>query len=100
MPTAATDQDNAVLAEHVPDSLTGTTLTQLKTEHRNLRVVPLDGVEPTLANFESGAYPFAKKLYFILRPNSAPDAQRFMDFLRSPVGQEALRETDTLQGTE
>jgi phosphate transport system substrate-binding protein len=100
VPTAATDQDNADLAERVPDSLTGTTLTQLKTEHRNLRVVPLDGVEPTLANFESGAYPFAKKLHFILRPNSASDAQRFVDFLRSPEGEKALRETGTLQGTD
>jgi phosphate transport system substrate-binding protein len=100
VPTEATDQDNAAMAERTPGSLTGTTATQLTTEHRNLRVVPLDGVEPTLANFESGAYPFAKKLYLILRPNSAPDARRFVDFLRSPQGEKALRETETLPGGE
>ena len=100
VPTAATDQDNADLAERVPDSLTGTTLTQLTTERRNLHAVALDGVEPTLANFESGAYPFAKKLYFIVVPDSAPGAQRLFDFLRSAEGEKALRLTGTLPGAE
>ena len=96
LPTAATDQDNAALADRTPGSLIGTTMTQIKTEHRNLHVVPLDGVEPTLANFESGVYPFAKKLYFIVPRNSAPEVQRFVDFLRSPQGIKALRQTETL----
>jgi ABC-type phosphate transport system substrate-binding protein len=75
-------------------------MTQIKTEHRNLHVMPLDGVEPTLANFESGAYRFSKKLYFIVSRNSAPKAQRFVDFLQSPQGIKALRETETLPVTE
>jgi phosphate transport system substrate-binding protein len=100
VPTAATDQDNAAMAEHTPGSLVGTTVTQLKTEHRNLYVVPLDGVEPTLANFESGAYRFTKKLYFIVRRDSTAEAQRFVDFLRSPQGVKALRETETLPDAE
>ncbi len=100
VPTAATDQDNAALAERTPGSLIGTTMTQLKTEHRNLHVVPLDGVEPTLANFESGAYRFAKNLYFIVRRDSTAEAQRFVEFLRSPQGVKALRETETLPGAE
>jgi phosphate transport system substrate-binding protein len=98
VPTAATDQDNAALAERTPGSLAGTTATQIKTEHRNLHVVPLDGVEPTLANFESGAYRFAKNLYFIVPRNSSPEAQRLVDFLRSPQGVKALRETEILPG--
>jgi phosphate transport system substrate-binding protein len=100
LPTAATDQDNAALADRTPGSLIGTTMTQLKTEHRNLHVLPLDGVEPTLANFESGACRFAKKLYFIVPRNSAPQAQRFVDFLRSPPGMKALREAETLPGVD
>ena len=100
VPTAATDQDNAELAERTPGSLTGTTVTQLKTEHRNLHVVPLDGVEPTLANFESGAYRFTKKLYVIVPRNGTAEAQRFVDFLRSPQGVSALRETEALPDTE
>ncbi len=100
VPTAATDQDNVDRAERVPGSLIGTSATQLATEHPNLRVVPLDGVLPTLANFESGAYPFTKKLYVIVRATGGPEARRFADFLRSPPGVKALRETETLPGAE
>ena len=100
MPTAATDQDNAALAERTPCALTGTTVTQIKTEHRNLHVVALDGVEPTLANFESGVYRFAKELYFIVPRNSTPEAKRFVEYLRSPQGVKRLRETETLLGAE
>jgi phosphate transport system substrate-binding protein len=100
VPTAPTDQDNVDLAERTQGSLTGTTATQLKTEHPNLRVVPLDGVEPTFANFESGRYPFAKKLIFVVRSNGSADARRFIDFLRSPQGVKALRDTEILPGAE
>jgi phosphate transport system substrate-binding protein len=100
VPIAATDQDNADMAERQPGSLTGTTLAQLISEHRRLQVVKLDGVEPTLANFENGSYRFGKALYLILRPNDAAAAQEFIAFLRSPQGEKALRETGTLPGAE
>jgi phosphate transport system substrate-binding protein len=100
VPTAATDQDNVALADRTSGSLVGTTMTQIKTEHRNLHIVPLDGVEPTLANFESGVYRFAKRMYFIVPRDSTPEAQRFVDFLRSPQGVKALRETEILPGAE
>jgi phosphate transport system substrate-binding protein len=100
VPIAATDQDNADMAERLQGSLTGTTLTQLMTEHRHLHVVNLDGVEPTLASFENGSYRFTKYFYLILRSNGVPAAQEFIDFLRSPQGEKALRETGTLPGAE
>ena len=100
VPVAATDQDNAALAERMPGSLTGITVTQLTTERRDMRIVPLDGLTPTLANVESGAYPFVKSLYFVIRSKDAAQAQRFVDYLRSPQGVQALRETETLPGIE
>jgi phosphate transport system substrate-binding protein len=100
VPTAATDQDNVALAERIAGSLTGTTMTQIKTEHANLRIVPLDGAEPTLANFEGGAYPFAKKLYVVVPPRRSVETQQFVDFLRSPQGVKALRDTETLLDAE
>jgi phosphate transport system substrate-binding protein len=100
VPIAATDQDNADKAERLPGSLTGTTLTQLKTEHRPLQVVTLDGVTPTLANFENGSYRFAKNLYFIVRPNDVPAAQEYIAYLRTPQGEKALREAGILPGSE
>jgi phosphate transport system substrate-binding protein len=75
-------------------------MTQLKTENSSLTVVALDGIEPTLASFESGAYRFAKNLHFIVRSNSTPEALRFVDFLRSPAGVKALRDVAVLPGAE
>jgi phosphate transport system substrate-binding protein len=100
VPTAATDQDNAKLAEQTPGALIGISLAQIAAEHRKLHVVSLDNVEPTLANFESGVYRFSKKLYFVLRIQSTPEAQRFVKYLRSPQGISALHEFATLPGAD
>jgi phosphate transport system substrate-binding protein len=100
VPIAATDQDNADMAQQLAGSLTGTTLVQLKTEHRHLNVVTLNGVEPTLANFVDGRYPFGKDLHFILRKDAGPAAKEFIAFLRSPDGEKALRKIDTVAAAE
>ena len=60
IPIAATDQDNADLAERLTGSLIGATLTQIKLEKRKLSFVDIDEVKPSLENLESGAYPYAK----------------------------------------
>jgi phosphate transport system substrate-binding protein len=88
---AATDQDNADAAERIEGSLTGSTLTQMITEQRNLRLTPIDGVAPSLATAESGAYPFSKTLYFVLPAMKSSEAERFIAFIGSPTGQELLR---------
>jgi phosphate transport system substrate-binding protein len=100
IPIAATDQDNLALALRMPGSLVGTTLTQIETEHRNLQVIALDGVAPTLANFESGAYKFTKKLYFILGGKNAATTQQFVTFLCSPQGVKALHAVAVLPDNE
>jgi phosphate transport system substrate-binding protein len=92
IPVAATDQDNADMAEQTPGSLIGSTLTQIRLEKRRLRLVPIDGVEPTFENFERGIYPHAKPLHFVVPARTAPIVERFIAFLRSPEGQRALRE--------
>ena len=77
-------------------SLTGAALTQLLTERRDLRVVALDGVEPSLVNFESGRYRFGKTLYLITRARSNPEVERFLSFLRSPPAKRLSREAGTM----
>jgi phosphate transport system substrate-binding protein len=91
VPIAATDQDNAALAERTPGSLVGTTWLQVKAEKRNLRLITVDGTEPTLENLERGAYPYVKNLSFVLPPNPKPAAERFLAFVRSSEGEEVLR---------
>lgn len=96
IPIAATDQDNASLAERVSGSLAGSTFTQIKTERRALRFVAIDGVEPSLDRFQTGAYPYGRPLFFILPARKAPAAERFIAYLRSGAGQAALHATGNL----
>jgi phosphate transport system substrate-binding protein len=93
---AATDQDNADAAERIPGSLTGSTLTQFKTERRPLHLLPIDGVAPSLEALESGAYPFGKTIYFVLPAKTNPRAEDFVAFLRSPAGRAILRDSGNL----
>jgi phosphate transport system substrate-binding protein len=96
LPIAATDQDNADLAERMSGSLTGAALAQLMTERRNLRTVALDGVEPSVANFENGRYRFGKTFYLITRARPNPEVERFLSFLQSPPAKRLLREAGTM----
>ena len=89
---AATDQDNTKMAEATPESLVAATFTQVKMEKRNLRFVAIDGVEPTLENFENGKYPFGKVLYLVVAAKGTPAGANFIAFLRTPKGVAALRE--------
>jgi phosphate transport system substrate-binding protein len=90
IPVAATDQDNADLAEKIPGSLVGTTLTQLVLEKRDLRVVPIDGHNPTAESLRDGSYPYAKSLYFVTREQPGEGVLAFLRFLASEQGQALL----------
>jgi phosphate transport system substrate-binding protein len=96
VPVAATDQDNADMAEQISGSLVASTATQLLLERRKLRAVAIDGVQPTLANFERGAYPFGKTLYLVVRRQPNPPLDGFIAFLRSAEGKAALRAANLL----
>jgi phosphate transport system substrate-binding protein len=96
LPVAATDQDNTKLAESLQGSFTVAGLSQLEMEKRDLRYVPIDGVVPSLANLESGAYRYGKPFYLVLPAKRSTVAQRFLDFVRTESGRTALRESGTL----
>lgn len=51
------------------------------------RVVSLDGVAPTVENIKSGAYPLARKLYFVTLGKPTSGAKAFIDYILSPAGQ-------------
>jgi phosphate transport system substrate-binding protein len=99
-PIAATDQDNADWAEAVSGSLISITYTQLLMEQRKLRLLAIDGVDATFENFEGGRYPFGKTFYLVTFAQASPAALRFIAFLSSPQGQQALRETGNLPVTK
>jgi phosphate transport system substrate-binding protein len=96
VPVAATDQDNTKLGETIPGSLIFTGLSQIDMERRDLRTVAIDGVTPSLATFESGAYPLEKSFYLVFPAKRSAAAQRFLDFARSPDGRRSLRASGNL----
>ena len=100
IPIAATDQDSADVAEHLPGSFVQAGLSQIITEGRNLRFVPIDGVEPTLANLESGKYPYNKIFYLVFPAKRSVAAERLLEFMRSAEGQNVLRATGNLPVVE
>jgi phosphate transport system substrate-binding protein len=70
----------------------------MQTEKPNLHFLTIDGVAPTLENFERGAYPYLKDFYFILPARRTASLERFVAFLRSPEGAQLLREAGSLPG--
>jgi len=96
IPIAVTDQDNATLAEKLAGSLTAMTLLQLQSERLRLSFVTIDGVAPTLENFESGTYPYGKDIYLVTQSRIVPVLGRFIAFVRSADGRGILRANGSL----
>lgn len=97
---AATDQDNAEIAEKTKGSLIGATLTQIMTEKRNLRFVSIDNVALTMENYENGSYPFEKTFYLVAPAEIGPEAASFLAFVATPAGTSLLRQTGILAGAK
>ena len=95
VPVAATDQDNATLAESTPGSLVGITHLQAVTERRKLNFVTLDGHTPTLENFDQGLYPYAITISFVTPARQNPAVDRFLEFVRSHEGEALFRHAHT-----
>jgi phosphate transport system substrate-binding protein len=100
IPVTPTDQDNATAAEELPGSFVHSGLSQVVTEKRNLRMVALDGVEPTLENLESGAYPYEKPFYLVYGASTAVAAEGLLRLLRSEEGRAILRDSGCLPVAE
>lgn len=92
VPVAATDQENLDLAERVPGSLVGTTLSQVVTEQRNLRFVPVNGIKPSIEALVAGMYPAAKSFHFLASTRESAAIAAFTAFVASDDGQTLMRQ--------
>jgi phosphate transport system substrate-binding protein len=95
---AATDQDNLDLAEKFKGSLSSATLTQIMTEKRKLKFVSIDGVAPTLENYQNGSYPYGKSVYVIVPSAISPEARAFLAFLGKPATRSLLENAGMIAG--
>lgn len=92
IPVGATDQENVDLAARIDGSFAIATLVQIKAEKLKLSALSVDGVAPGPKTLADGTYPMPLRVCFLLPAKAAPGAAKFIAFMRSPAGQEIIRE--------
>lgn len=95
---AATDQENADMAESTKGSLAAATTSQIKAERRNLRFVALGGVAPSLQAYLDGSYPYGKQLYLVVPATPSAEATAFVRFIASPAARPRLEALELVSG--
>lgn len=61
--------------------------------NHNVRLLAVDGVEPTADNIRSGDYPIVSELYAITAGTENPNVAPFIDWILSEEGQEIVERT-------
>lgn len=87
---AATDQEAADAFEQVPGAIGTSTLALALSEKRQIGILALDGVTPSVETLKNGRYPYYKSLFLVTRRNASPAVQSLVAFIRSPAGQNTL----------
>ena len=90
--TAATDQDNASALESVRGSFGLISLGQALAEKRDLSLLSLDGIAPSLATMASGQWQLTRELYVVTKAAAPPEVVAFLDFLASAESRQVLAE--------
>lgn len=63
-------------------------------QNKDIRLLAIDGVEPSRENIRKGTYPFTNDLYAIhLKSNTNPNIVPFLDWIQSEQGQELITKT-------
>ncbi len=87
---AATDYDSANELERISGSIGTTTMLLIHAEKRNLNILALNGVAPSIEHFKSGIYPFSKSIYAVTQAETKPLPEAFIKFLQSPEAQHII----------
>jgi phosphate transport system substrate-binding protein len=87
---ATTDDDAADIIESVPGAFGGTTLSLVLSEKRPIRVLALDGVEPSVRTMADRSYRHSKTFFMVTKINPPVAVRRFIEFVRSPAGSAIL----------
>lgn len=67
-------------------------LTQM-TDMTGIKLIALEGVEPTEENIRNGTYPMADHFYAVTRSDASPETLRLLEWLTGPEGQELVEKT-------
>jgi phosphate transport system substrate-binding protein len=88
---APTDQDNADVAETTAGSFATSTMLQIVSEKRKLRMLALDGAAPSVETIESGRYRLGRTYYLVIGPAPSAATRAFIAFTASVEGQRIVR---------
>ena len=57
---------------------------------RDLKILDLNGIAPTVENIASGAYKLFRPLYLVTAQKMTPEVSEFIKFVKSPEGQRVI----------
>lgn len=87
---AVNDQEAAESIEKTQGAFGTSTLAQIFTEQRALKVLRFNGVPPSAKAVADGSYPYYKPLLIVTGPEAPASAREFIAFVRSAAGREIL----------
>jgi phosphate transport system substrate-binding protein len=93
---AVTDQEAADAVAKIPGALGATTLAQLETEKRPLKMLSFNGLTPTLGALATGRYPLTKPIYLVRSQKTPTAALQFIQFVHSAKGRAILAQSGAL----
>lgn len=93
---AITDGDSANELERIPGSIGTSTLALVSCEERQIKLLPVNGIEPSKQNLVNSQYPYMKSIYLITNKNSSPLTQKFVKFINSSAGSTLLEKNGNI----
>jgi len=93
---AITDQESADIVEKIPGTLASSTLIQIYSEKRQVKILSFNGIEPGVKGLGDGSYPLSIPLYLVTPPKILQTAQKFLDFIYSEDGCKILTENGNI----
>lgn len=88
--TALTQESNGAVKELVKGDRSAIGYMSLGLVGKELKVLAVDGVAPSVAEVVAGTYPLVRPFLFVVKGTPGEAAQRFVDFVLSPAGQALL----------
>ena len=67
--------------------------TTVMNENSGLKVISLNGIEPTAENIGNGTYPVSVNFYAVIRSDADENTRAFIDWMLSPEGQAIIEKT-------
>jgi phosphate transport system substrate-binding protein len=87
---AVSNQESDDAVAKIPGAFGGSTLTQIETEKRPVKILSFNGIIPSLDSVSGGGYPLVKPLLLVTAPNTPATALSFVKFVRSSQGRAIL----------